>query len=69
MVVAFGLESSSCLVRILCSTLYISGIHYYTRPKVFGSLKVYFIYGFYAGCIFIGFNLFIVLWDNGHAAC
>ena len=69
MVVAFGLGSGSCLVRFLCSNLYISGIDYYTRREVFGSLKVYFIYGFCTGFIFIGFSLFIVLWDIGHAAC
>ena len=69
MVVAFGLGSGSCLVRFLCSNLFISGIDYYTRREVFGSLKVYFIYGFCTGFIFIGFSLFIVLWDIGHAAC
>jgi len=62
MVVAFGLGSGSCLVRFLCSNLFISGIDYYTRREVFGSLKVYFIYRF---CI--GFILFIVLWDIAHA--
>jgi hypothetical protein len=46
MVVAFGLGSGSCLVRFVCSNLCISGIDYYTRRKVFGSLKVYFIIGF-----------------------
>jgi len=44
MVVAFGLGSGSCLVRFLCSNLFISGIDYYMHHKVFGSLKVYFIY-------------------------
>jgi hypothetical protein len=66
MVVAFGLWSGSCLVCFLCSNLFISGIVYYTRREVFGSLKVYFIYGFCTGFIFMGFSLFIVLWDIGH---
>jgi len=39
------------------------------RRKVFGFLKVYFIYGFCTGFIFIGFRLFIVFWDIGQAAC
>jgi hypothetical protein len=69
MVVAFVLGSGSCLVRFLCSTLCISGIDYYTHRKVFGLLKVNFIYGFCSGFMFIGFSLFIVLWDIGHAAC
>ena len=69
MVVAFGLRSGSCLVGLLCSTQFISGIDYYTRREVFGSLKVSFIYGFCTGFIFIGLGLFIVLWDIGHAAC
>jgi hypothetical protein len=67
MVVAFWLGSVSCLVRFLCSNLSISGIDYYTRREVFGSLKVSFIYGFCTGFIFIGFSLFIVLWDIAHA--
>jgi hypothetical protein len=69
MVVVFGLGSGSCLVRFLCSNLFISGIDDYTRREVFGSLKDYFIYGFCTGFIFIGFSLFIGLWDIGHAAC
>jgi len=69
MVVAFGLGSGSCLVRFLCSNLFISGIDYYTRREVFGSLKVYSIYGFFCCFIVIGVSLFIVLWDIGHAAC
>jgi len=44
--VAFGLGSGSCLVRFLCSNFSISGIDYYMHREVFGSLKVYFIYGF-----------------------
>jgi len=68
MVVAFRLGSGSCLVRFLCHNQFISGIYYYTRREVFGSLKVYFIYGFCTGFIFIGFSLFIVLWDIAHAA-
>jgi len=68
MVVVFGLGSGSCLVRFICSNIFISGIDYYTCRKVFGSLKVYFICGFCTGFIFIGFSLFIVGWDIGHAA-
>ena len=58
MVVAFGLGLGSCLVRFICSNLYISGIDYYMRRKVFGSLKVCFIYRF---CI--GFILFVLLYS------
>ena len=58
MVVAFRLGSVSCLVRFLCSNLFISGIDYYTRHEVFGSLKVYFISGF---CI--GFILLVLLYS------
>jgi len=43
-VVAFRLVSGSCLVHFICSNLFISGIYYYTRREVIGSLKVYFIY-------------------------
>jgi hypothetical protein len=68
MVVAFRLRSGSCLVRFRCANRCISGIYYYSRREVSGSLKVYFIYGFSAGFIFIGFSLFIVLWDIAHAA-
>jgi hypothetical protein len=68
MVVAFRLGSRSCLVRFLCCNQCISGIYYYRRCEVFGSLKVYFIYGFCTGFIFIGFSLFIVLWNIAHAA-
>jgi len=68
MVIEFMLRSGSCLVRFLCSNLFISGIYYYTCREGFGSLKVYFIYGFCTGFIFIGFSLFIVLWDIAHAA-
>ena len=66
MVVAFRLESGSCLVCFLCSNLFISGIYYYMRREVFGSLKVYFIYGYCTGFIVIGFSLFMVLWDITH---
>ena len=45
MVVAFSIGSCSCLVRFLCSNLFITGISYTTHHKVFGWLKVYFIYG------------------------
>jgi len=62
MVVVFGLRSGSCLVWFLCSNLFISGIDYYMRREFFGSLRVYFIYGF---CI--GYILFKVLWDIVHA--
>jgi hypothetical protein len=68
MVVAFMLGSGSCLVHFLCSNLLISGIYYCMHRKVFGSLKVYLIYGICTGFICIGFNLFIVLWDIPHAA-
>jgi hypothetical protein len=40
MVVPFELESDSCLVLFLCSNVFISGIDYYPRREVFGSLKV-----------------------------
>jgi len=53
MVVAFGLGSGSCLVRFLCSNLFISGIDYYTRREVFGLLKVF---------LFIGFVLVLFYW-------
>jgi hypothetical protein len=69
MVVALRLGSGYCLVRSLCSKQFISVINYYTCHKVFGLLKVYFIYGYCTGCIFISFILFIVLWVIGHAAC
>ena len=63
MAVAFGIGSGSCLVRILCSVRFISGIDYYTRREVFESLRVHFINVF---CI--GFIIFIVFWDITHAA-
>jgi len=44
MVVASGLGSGSCLVRFLCSNLFISGTDYYMCRKVSGSLRVYFIH-------------------------
>jgi hypothetical protein len=62
MVVVFRLVSCSCLVRFLCSDVFITGVDYYIQCEVFGLLRVYFIYGF---CI--GFILFIVLWDIVHA--
>jgi hypothetical protein len=68
MVVAFRLGSGSCLVRFLLSNPFIPGIYYFTRHDVFGSLKVYFIYGIFTSYIFIGFSLFIVVWDITHAA-
>jgi len=58
MIVAFGLGSGSCLVRFLCSNLFISGIDYYTRREVLGSLKVYFIYR-----LCIGFILFVLFYS------
>jgi len=61
MVVEFRLGSGFCLVCFLCSNLFISGIYYYTCHEVFGFLKVYFIYGFCTGFIFIGYSLFKVL--------
>jgi len=63
MIVAFVLGLGSCHVCFLCSNLFISGIDNYTRRKVFGSLRVYFI-----GRFCIGFILFIVFWDITHAA-
>jgi len=36
--------------------------------EVFGLFRVYYIHGFCTGFIFIGFSLFIVLWDITHAA-
>ena len=66
MVVAFGLGSGSCLVRFLCSNLFISGIDYYTRREVFGLLKVYFIYRFvlvlFYWFYFIGFILLVLFY-------
>jgi hypothetical protein len=53
---------------LLYCNLFFSSIYYYTCREVFGSVKVYFIYGFCTGWIFIGFSLFIVLWDIAHAA-
>jgi len=53
MVVAFRFGSGLCLVRFLCSNLFISRIDYYTRRDVFGSLKVYFIYRFRIGFILL----------------
>jgi hypothetical protein len=44
MVVSFGLGSGSCLVRLCCSNLFISGIDYYMRREVFGSLRVHMIH-------------------------
>jgi len=49
MVVVFGSGSGSCLVRFLCSNLFISGIDYWTHHKVSGSLRVRFMYGFCIG--------------------
>jgi len=63
MVVVLGLGSGSCLVRSFCSNLIISGITHYTRREVFGLLRVHSIYW-----LWIGFILFIVLWDITHAA-
>jgi len=51
MFVVFGLGSGSCLVPFLFSNLFISGIDYYTRCKVFGLLRVFSIYGFWIGFI------------------
>jgi hypothetical protein len=69
MVVVFGLGLGCCLVCLLCSNLFISGIEYCTRHEVFGSLKVYSIYGFCTSFICIDISLFIELWGIGHAAC
>jgi hypothetical protein len=48
--------------------VFISGIYYYTRREVFGSLKVYYIHGFCTGFILNGFCLFILLRDITQAA-
>jgi hypothetical protein len=68
MVVAFRLGSGSCLVCVICSNLFNSGSYGCTCQEVFGSLKVYFIYGICTGFIFHDFSLFIVLWDIAHVA-
>jgi hypothetical protein len=52
MVIKFGLGSCSCRVRFFCSYVLFSGLVYYTRRDVFGSLKVYFIYMFCIGFIY-----------------
>jgi hypothetical protein len=69
MIAVFRLGCGSCLVCFLLFNLFITGIDYYTRRKVFGSLKVYFIYRFCTGFIVISFSLFLVLWDIRHAVC
>jgi hypothetical protein len=63
MIVALGLESGSCLVHLLCSNLYITGIDYYTRREVCGLHILHFVHRF---CI--GFMVFIALWDIAHGA-
>ena len=63
MVFGFRLGSGSCPVCFVLSNLSISGIEYYMRCEVCGSLWVYFIYG-----LCIDYILFIVLWDIVHAA-
>jgi len=68
MVVAFRLGSGSCCVPFLFTNVFVSGIYDYTHWEVFGLLKAYFIYGFCTGFIFVGFSLFIELWDMVHAA-
>jgi hypothetical protein len=62
MVVAFRLGQGSNHVRFVGSNQFISGLEHYMGYKVFGLLRVNFMYGF---CI--GFVLLIVLWDNAHA--
>jgi hypothetical protein len=52
----------------VCPDIFISGTDYSTRCDVFGLLKVYYIHRFCTGFSFIGFSLFIVLWDIGHVA-
>jgi len=54
MVVSFGLASGSCLVHFCCSNLFISGIDYYTRHEVFGSLRG----GFFMGFVLVLFYLY-----------
>jgi hypothetical protein len=52
-VVGFWFGSGSCLIRFLCSTLFIAHTDYFTRREVFGSLKVYFIDRFYVRFILL----------------
>jgi hypothetical protein len=68
MVIAFRLGSGSFLVCFLSANRFISGIYYYPCCKVFGSLKVCFIYWICTGFIINAFILFIVLWGIAHAA-
>jgi len=66
MVITFGSGSGSCLVRFLCSNVFVTGIDYYTRHEVFGSLKVYFIYRF----VLVLFHWFYFIHSiMGHRAC
>ena len=44
-VVAFVVGWSPCLVRFICSHLLNSGVNYFMRPKLFGSLRVNFSFG------------------------
>jgi hypothetical protein len=44
MVVVFGLPSGSCVVHLLSSDLFKSGIDYYMRHKAFSLLRVCFIH-------------------------
>jgi hypothetical protein len=62
MIAAFVLTSGSCIVPFLCSSVFISGLQYYTSGKVFGSLTAFFIYQ-----LCIEFIIVIVLWDIAHA--
>jgi hypothetical protein len=59
MVVVFVLWSCSCLVRFLCSKLFISGTDYYTHREVLGLLRVYSIYG-----LCIGFMSLVVVYSE-----
>jgi len=44
MVVVFGLGLGSSIVRFICCNLFISGIDYYMRRKVFELLRVHFFH-------------------------
>jgi hypothetical protein len=58
MVVTFGLGPRSRVVGLLRSNLSMSGIEYYTRRAVFGTIKVYFISRFR-----IGFNFLVLFYS------
>jgi hypothetical protein len=67
MSVALRLGSGTCVVHLHLSNLFRSGIDYDTCRDDDGVLKAYFIHAIWTGFILIGFCLFIVIWDIGHA--